>query len=108
MPHYVTQLDDRDDGFFAVYSTIVDNLITEEMPAEEMKQWLIDNEYTSWLTQDPTFGLEGYSSDTRDSIIKYRQDAINDGRMYWSSAFGFQYVKLSDNWYTLPRECWRY
>jgi len=41
MPHYVTLLDDQSEDTFAVYSTIVDNLITETMGAASMKAWLV-------------------------------------------------------------------
>jgi len=104
MPHYVTLLDDQSEDTFAVYSTIVDNLITETMGAASMKAWLVENDYGAWLTQDPEYGLECYNESTRASIVKYRIESAE--RMYWHDE-GFQYVRYSDYWFTLPRSDWR-
>lgn len=109
MPHYVTQLDDVSEDTFGVYSTVVDNLITPEMSGAEMKAWLIDRDYKSWLLKP------GDNSDLADSGLpeaeqkrtaEWREKQAD--RYYWNTEHEFQYVKLSDHWFTLPREAWRY
>jgi len=82
MPHYIIQLEEDDE--FAVYSTIVDNLITDAMPAQAMRWWLQENDYWFWLERQPD--------------MQYT---------YWHEAEGFTFAKLADGYYCLPMEFWR-
>ena len=83
MPHYIIQLEDEDQ--FAVYSTIVDNLITDAMPAKAMNRWLEDQGYSYWLEKTV---------------------ADDDQFLYWHDE-GFAFAKLSDAYFCLPMEYWR-
>lgn len=112
MPHYVTQLDDKDADAdcYAVYSTIVDNLISEEMCAEDMRTYLEYKEYGSWLLPpgDNSDLDERWPDDPdfRQEIIDWRKST--EQYSYWNEEYGFQYVKLSDNYFTLARKDWRW
>lgn len=105
MPHYVTQLEGEDE--FAIYSTIVDNVLTPTLSAFEMAEELKARGYDSWMSRDPYVGLEKFEDDTREDIAESRRKALDSGLMYWHEEHGFLYVKLSDAWYVLPRRDWR-
>lgn len=103
MPHYITQLEL--DHEFAVYSTIADGLLTQPMGPKEMKAWLVDNGYTAWLVNDNS-DLDGRGYD--DAMLKHIIDERERTKfyMYWHPQ-GFQYVKLDDAYFVLPRSLWR-
>ena len=104
MPHYITQLERE--GEFAVYSTIVDGLLTEPMTGAQMRAWLADNNYTSWLVSDNSDLDDGdWSEDTRQTVLEWRERTAR--WMYWDEEHGFKFVKLSDAYFVLPRRDWR-
>lgn len=106
MPHYILELK-KPKGEFAVYSTIVDNLITVPMSARAMKSWLKENEYSSWLKEggDSLEELvDKYGESTGRQI--HEMQAKTAGYFYWDDS-GFQYVKESDGYFCLPRSMWR-
>src|SRR5262245_7865905 len=109
MPHYVIELDDRrgQPDTFAIYSTIVDGLLTEPMSADEMEQYLKANGYDSHLTET-----------TVESIAKAHNDLgldIDTGPNSWAQSVEnysywngkFSYGKLSQPYFCLPRRHWR-
>jgi hypothetical protein len=108
MPHYITQLDDQDPAAdrYAIYSTVVDNLITHEMTAEQMLKCLQeDDRYETWLMNKEdrhAYFVREYGADTADDIGAQSPDEYE----YWHE-LGFAYVKLSDAYYVLPRSYWR-
>jgi hypothetical protein len=112
MPHYVLELKRTSrtpDGGFAVYSTIVDNLITPPMSAEEMKAYLVDRDYSSWLQKEPDTKevlIEKYGEDLGTSMFQW-QEATQQW-YYWHEEQGFTYAKEQDAYFCLPRSMWRY
>lgn len=107
MPHYVLELK-RPKGEYAVYSTIVDNLITEPMTAEAMRAWLEEREYTSYLKK-------GFDS-LEDLVAKYGEDtgrSIHEHQertsewWYWNGEHGFAFAREADGYFCLPRSMWR-
>jgi hypothetical protein len=106
MPHYILELK-RPKGEFAVYSTIVDNLITTPMSARAMKSWLQENEYSSWLKEggDSLEELvDKYGESTGRSI--HEMQARMEGYLYWHDS-GFTYARESDEYFCPPRSMWR-
>jgi hypothetical protein len=106
MPHYVIELKRPKDAY-GVYSTIVDNLITAPMPGAEMKAWLEERDYTSWLKQ---------GGDSLDELIEKFGEQVgrdiheNQKRtadwFYWNEEHGFTFGKESDAYFCLPRSSW--
>jgi hypothetical protein len=111
MPHYVLQLnDDEGEDRFAIYSTIVDNLISPSMVAQAMLATLtIDERYSSWLKPYDAEELirqgeeRGYGySERMKKLLREEQTRY----FYWHP-LGFCFAKLSDAYFCLPRELWR-
>lgn len=107
MPHYLIQLEDEER--FAVYSTVVDGLITAPMTAERTRQWVEEDErYSSWLTPyDPDEAIaqqERYGGTASDGMKNLLRD---QARYFYFHAVGFCYAKLSDAYFCLPRQLWR-
>lgn len=94
MPHYITEDDEDDPGYFFIYSTIVDAPVSDHMDATTMHRFLIDSKanptrtnYGAWTDPEhPNF----------TSAIK----------MHWHPN-GFWFVRQSDCYYTLPKPYWR-
>ena len=111
MPHYVLELKRTartPEGGFAVYSTIVDNLITVPMSARDMRNWLVEHEYDSWLKQgwDTLEDLiEKYGEATGRSIHEHQQRT--EEWFYWHEEEEFTFGKESDAYFCLPRSMWR-
>ena len=102
MPHYPLDLDD---GYFAVYSTIVDNLISPEMLPTEMRDWLEANNYDSWLTPyDAEEVIRNYPEPS-DGMVRLLRD--NSRWYYYHDEAKFCYVKLADGYFCLPESEWR-
>lgn len=101
MPHYPTDLDD---GYFAVYSTVMDGLISPEMTAEEMREWLEANSYDTWLTPYDVEAVIREWADSTDMEAYYRG---NERYYYYHDEAKFCYVKLSDAYFVLPESDWR-
>lgn len=112
MPHYVLELKRTSrtpEGGFAVYSTIVDNLITTDMSASEMKAWLVEHEYTSWLQKDPDTLeelVEKYGEELGKSMFGWQE--ATQQYYYWNEEEGFTFTKERDAYFCLPRSMWRY
>lgn len=106
MPHYITKLDDRHPARFAVYSTIVDNLVTVPMTAPAMRRWLEGNGYDTWLTPyDAEQVIADWYADSSEGMKRLMRE---QGQwMYWHKGSGFCYVLLSDAYFVLPRSEWR-
>lgn len=108
MPHYVLQLN-KPRGKFAVYSTVVDNLITDPMSGPEMRTWLEEREYDTWLKQgwDSLEELVAkYGEETGKAIREYQQRT--NQWMYWNEKSRFMYAKEADEFFCLPRALWRW
>lgn len=111
MPHYVLQLKRTartPEGGFAVYSTIVDNLITAPMSAKEMRSWLEEHEYTSWLSKDGTSVetlIEQYGENVGRQIHEMQESSKE--WYSWCEGEGFMYARESDAYFCLPRSLWR-
>lgn len=107
MPHYVLELR-RPKGQFAVYSTIVDNLITAPMDASEMRSWLEEREYDSWLKEGGRSleeWIEDYGEDIGRSIYENQERTAD--YYYWNEEEKFTYTKEVDEFFCLPRSLWR-
>lgn len=106
MPHYPTQLDEFGDDQYAVYSTIVDNTISEDMTGSEMREHLEAKGMTHWLKPyDPEAVYAEYGRDDPRMLDLFRDQ---EKYIYWDEELGFSYVKLSDCYFTLPPEDWRF
>jgi hypothetical protein len=106
MPHYVLHLDDEKPDRYAVYSTVVDNLLTVPMTPRRMKNYLANRDYDSWLKPyDAEEVIREWGNGWSDGMKRLMHDQAP--YFYWHEA-GFCYAKLSDAYFCLPRCYWRY
>jgi hypothetical protein len=107
MPHYVLQLK-RPKDTFAVYSTIVDNLITVPMSARDMRSWLVEHEYNSWLNKDGESEealIEKYGEVVGPQI--YETQGRNNEWLNWHEEEGFLFAREVNGYFCVPRSMWR-
>jgi len=108
MPHYLLELMDTDEEapLFAIYSTIVDNLLTEPMTATEALAYIkADERYAAWLKPyDAEETIREHGANWSEGMLKIMRE---QARYFYYHRAGFCCAKESDSYFCLPRHDWR-